>query len=255
MKHQYPKTEPGCSLLSAISCRQGRTRRPRLCCGVEMRAGKPCEYCLFVRESTIRTIPKCTMLALAGSPIDVVILVESGVLKLSVNLADGRTQIVGLRFRGDVVTTQTLGSRWLATVEVVEDATLYFLDQARINTLKAENPVVQSTWNAFAKRETEMTQDLLVTLGRRSPVERLAVFLHELEIRHCRKALNPHEIYIPISRDEIGQYLGMESETVSRQFTRLKNARCIELLSPSRVIVKDRQIMKHLIAGVKIPHL
>ncbi len=88
-----------------------------------------------------------------------------------------------------------------------------------------------------------------MTLGRRAPLERLALFLLELDRRQapCTRSLG--ESKIPISRADTGDYLGLESETVSRLFTKLKLSQVIQVYLPSRVRLKDRAILEGLAEG------
>ncbi len=220
--------------------------------GFDAHKGHACAHRNCLPEAKAAPIPKRTVIALAGTRPENVIVVLSGVLKLSTSLRDGRTQIVGLRFAGDIVTTRSPDMPWFATVQVVEDARLCMVDTARISALRVGNPRFQAQWDAHANREIAIAHEHLLTLGRRTPAERLASFLKELSERGFQDEGGAHEIRIPISRHEIGDYLGLESETVSRQFTRLKEAGFIELLSPSRVVVNDWETLDHLIEGSQV---
>ncbi len=234
---------------------QATTSAPRglhrfcLFSGLDAEEGHTCEHRNCLPETKATPIPKRTVVALAGTRPESVIVVLSGVLKLSTSLRDGRTQIVGLRFAGDIVTTRSPDMPWFATVQVVEDARLCMVDAARINALRVGNSRFQAQWDAHANREIAIAHEHLLTLGRRAPAERLASFLKELSDRGFQDEGGAKEIHIPISRHEIGDYLGLQSETVSRQFTRLKEAGFIELLSPSRVVVNDWENLVHLIEG------
>ncbi|MEK9726454.1 MAG: helix-turn-helix domain-containing protein, partial [Rhodospirillaceae bacterium] len=78
-----------------------------------------------------------------------------------------------------------------------------------------------------------------VTLGQFSASERLASFLAEMGARLGCAVAGGTEIDLPMTRDDIADYLGLTSETVSRQFRRLKDAGLIRLPTPSRLVVPD----------------
>ena len=196
-----------------------------------------------------KTISKRNIVVFEGAVRDSVILVLKGVLKLSTSLRDGRTQIVGLRFPGDVVTTRSFGEPWFATVEVVKTATLCIFGERQLDDLRLSSPDFNEEWNIHVSREISIAQGHLVTLGQKTPLERLAAFLLELRDRCIHATAQIREILIPISRDDIGAYLGLESETVSRQFTRLKDIGLIKMISPCRIVVGNWQALERLSDG------
>jgi CRP/FNR family transcriptional regulator len=144
---------------------------------------------------------------------------------------------------------RTYEDPWFASVEVVEDATLCILGAAKIDKLRLENPQFNIDLSAHANKEIAAAQAHLVTLGRRSPIERLAALLIEFNDRGMGVKDGSGEVRIPIGRDEIGDYIGLESETVSRQFTRLKSDGYVSLTSPSRVVVRDWHALQQLSNG------
>lgn len=196
-----------------------------------------------------KRVPRRCVIASEGAPQEGLVAVLSGLVKVSTSLPDGRTQIVALRFPGEFVTLRPVEDPWFASVEVVEDATLMILGAAKAMRLRRENPQFVMDLSVHAQREIAGAQAHLVTLGRRSPIERLACLLIEFNDRGLAGSGTEGEVRIPISRDEIGDYIGLESETVSRQFTRLKSDGYISLISPSRVVVRDWRALRQLSDG------
>jgi CRP/FNR family transcriptional regulator len=70
--------------------------------------------------------------------------------------------------------------------------------------------------------EISANQQMLILLGKRNAEERLAAFLLSLSSRYKKRGLSPAEFYLPMSRQDIGNYLGLAIETVSRLFARLQ---------------------------------
>ncbi len=222
-----------------------------ICTGMPTGAtlGGPINTVLGTEGAYSRIVHRRSIIANEGSPQEGLIAVLNGLVKLSTSLRDGRTQILGLRFPGEFLTLRTYEDPWFATVEVVENATLCILGATRVDRLRIENPQFNMDLNAHANKEIAAAQAHLVTLGRRSPIERLASLLIEFNDRGMGAKDGSCEVRIPIGRDEIGDYIGLESETVSRQFTRLKSDGYISLASPSRIVVRDWHALQQLSNG------
>lgn len=207
-------------------------------------------YALLCAEGAFeKTLKRRTIMAREGASQEGLIAILDGLIKLSTSWPDGRTQILGLRFPGEFITLRTQAEPWFATVEAVEDTTLLVLEASKAEYLRLDNMRFNMGLSGHIDREIAAAQAHLVTLGRRSPIERLASLLIEFKDRGLGASEASGEIRIPISRDEIGDYIGLESETVSRQFTRLKSEGYISLISPSRVVVRDWRALFQLRNG------
>ncbi|NNG02938.1 MAG: helix-turn-helix domain-containing protein [Inquilinus sp.] len=94
-------------------------------------------------------------------------------------------------------------------------------------------------------------QDRLLVLGRKSTEEKLAAFILEF----CRPsgALSGlgREIHLPMRRSDIAEYLALTTESVSREFSRLKRDRIIAMPRPSRVVVLNRPALEAAARGQK----
>lgn len=204
---------------------------------------------LCAEGAYIKKLQKRCVIASEGSTPQELIAVLGGLVKVSKSLHDGRTQILGLKFPGDFVSLRSEADPWFASAEVVEDVTLLVLNASKSARLRRENPQFNLDISVHANREIAHAQAHLVTLGSRSPIERLASLLIELSDRGLGiKGASGH-VRVPLSRDQIGDYIGLKSETVSRQFTRLKSAGLINLISPSRVQVHDWPALRQLSNG------
>lgn len=204
---------------------------------------------LCAEGAIIRKLEKRCVIAREGSTPQELIAVLGGLVKVSKSLHDGRTQILGLKFPGEFVSLRSEAEPWFASAEVVEDVTLLVLNASKSARLRRENPQFNIDISVHACREIAYAQAHLLTLGSRSPIERLASLLIEFSDRGLGiKGASGH-IRVPLSRDQIGDYIGLKSETVSRQFTRLKAAGFISLISPSRVQVHNWPALRQLSNG------
>ena len=204
---------------------------------------------LHAEGACIKQLKKRSVIVSEGSKQPDLTAVLSGVVKVSTSLRDGRTQILGLRFPGEFISMRGLAEPSFASVEVVEDVTLLILSDAKAVRLRRENPQFNIDMGLHVDREIACMQAHLVTLGRRLPIERLAALLIEFNDRGLGVEGDRENVRIPLTRDEIGDYIGLNSETVSRQFTHLKTAGHIRLVSPSRVLVKNWHALRQLSNG------
>lgn len=188
------------------------------------------------------------VIALQGDRQDGLLLVLQGMLKLSKSLEDGRTQIVALRFPGDIVSARPSAEAWQVTVEAAQPTTLCQVNRRSMNSLPKQSPI-HAVANERAFAEVMQAQEHMVTLGRRAPMERLALFLLELDRRQQSAGRGVKDLYISLSRADIGDYLGLKGETISRLFTRLKDAGVITVHTPSRIGLDDRDTLEDLAEG------
>jgi len=175
--------------------------------------------------------------------------VAEGALKFSMLLSDGRKQIVNLQFPGEIVVFNSHDGDAHLNVEAARHATLCVFDIAEARRQNRLGEDFALLLNKEAWRALLEMQDHLLTLGRRSPPERLASFLIELDGRLNRTGEPGVEIIIPITRADIGDYLGLGSETVSRLFTQFKSRSLIHLRAPNRVVIRKRGALEEIARG------
>jgi CRP/FNR family transcriptional regulator len=98
-------------------------------------------------------------------------------------------------------------------------------------------------------RELAATRDLMLTTGQRSATERVVSFLLAFSRRSARNGRDPLEFELPMTRSDIGDFLGLTIETVSRTFTKLKTLGSIELPQSNRVKLVDLSRLENLADG------
>ena len=175
--------------------------------------------------------------------------VVKGVLKLSKQLHDGRRQITGFRFPGDLLTWSQPGQSAVISVQAVTDAVLCHIDSRQFREFSAAHPAIGGHLQDLAAEEFAKLQAHMLTLGRKTPVEKLATFL--LEMLQCSNGIGQGDglVTLPMTRNDIADYIGLETETTSRIFTRLKEEGILSLPRPNRVLVQDRSALERLAAG------
>jgi CRP/FNR family transcriptional regulator, anaerobic regulatory protein len=164
---------------------------------------------------------KRTALFVAGDDFRALYLIRSGSCMTSILDEDGREQVIGHHMPGDVVGLDGIAaSRHTCTAMAVEDAEVCAVSFDRLEALAvAISPLQQQVRNAMA-REMRRSQAHMLLLGSLRAEERVAVFLLDLAQRHQQRGDSASELDLRMSRAEIGSYLGLQLETVSRLLTR-----------------------------------
>lgn len=171
----------------------------------------------------------------------------SGLLRLSKLLPDGRRQIAGFLFPGDFLGI-TMEEEHAFTAEAVSPSTLCRFSRRHFDDFIARHPLLERRLYAVAAHELAAARQQLVLLGRKTATERISSFLLMLAGR-CHSLPGGSEIDFPMSRADIGDYLGLRIETVSREISALKAARVIQLTSRQSFRIIDRKRLGQLAEG------
>jgi CRP/FNR family transcriptional regulator len=156
--------------------------------------------------------------------------VRSGTFKSSLTLADGREQVTGFHLAGDLMGLDGLASGSHASKAcALEDAEVCAIPYAPLNDLAARTPGLHMGMARLMSREIVREHSLMVLLGSMNAEERLAAFLVNLSQRMQARGYSSREFHLRMSRAEIGSYLGMKLETVSRMFTAFQQQRRLEV--------------------------
>lgn len=192
-----------------------------------------------------------TIIAAAAELSTTVFVLESGVAGLEQRLADGRRNLAALFLADDVVDLTTpepmraagdmgelvaLTGVSVAAVPAAELAELLFAD-AELAALFAERQ------RRNLRRAVAHARDI----GKKTPMERVAGFLYE--IRALMGGAAQDVVTIPFPRSDIGDYLGLKSETVSRSIRGLEREGLIKLPRLNRIVISDDAALQRLAAG------
>lgn len=151
-----------------------------------------------------------------GSAFDSLYAVRSGFFKSRVVLEDGRDQVTGFHMAGEILGLDGIGTdHHTADVIALEDSEVCVIPYARL-----EEHGLQRQLHKVMSRELVRDQGVMMLLGTMRAEERLAAFLLNLSQRFLARGYASHEFHLRMTRDEIGSYLGLSLETVSRLFSR-----------------------------------
>src|SRR5688572_10812073 len=154
-----------------------------------------------------------------GGAFDSLYAVRSGFFKSRMVLEDGRDQVTGFSMPGELLGLDGIGTE-LHTADVIalEDSEVCVIPYTH---LKA--PDMQRQLHKAMSRELVRDQGVMMLLGTMRAEERLAAFLVGLSGRYAARGYSASEFHLRMTRDEIGSYLGLSLETVSRLFSRLQD--------------------------------
>jgi CRP/FNR family transcriptional regulator len=209
---------------STIDCVGCVARPPGLCSTLKPEA-------LAALGGMGRTIfaPARTILFEQGRKTDFVSILITGALRLEQFLPDGRRQIVGFALAGDfldlaLAPTHNFNAVALTPVKICQFPRVAFSE------LADAQPHLLKQLMGLASQEMTLAQEHMVTLGRRSAEEKIAAFLIGMRDRHARLDGQRVHVQLPMHRLDIGDFLGMTVETVSRTMTRLAREKVIVIV-------------------------
>jgi len=176
--------------------------------------------------------------------------VETGAVALFKVLADGRRQIVGFAYPGDLI---GLGAEveHVMNAQAIKPTRLRCLPMSGLHRSVAQDPSLGFKLYQVLARELASARDLMLTTGQRSATERVVSFLLAFSRRNERNGQDPAAFELPMTRADIGDFLGLTIETVSRTFTKLKTMALIELPHSSQVKLIDIDALENLAIGNK----
>ncbi|MEQ9815138.1 MAG: helix-turn-helix domain-containing protein [Azospirillaceae bacterium] len=196
-----------------------------------------------------RDIPAHQMIFQEGDDAGDLFNVLEGVVTLYKLMPDGRRQITGFLFNGDFMGLSVNG-KFAYSAESVTPVTMCRFPRRRLDGLMERFPHLQRRMMGLASNELAAAQDQMLLLGRKSAKEKIASFLLTLSRRAAQREQPDDPVFLPMSRADIGDFLGLTTETVSRTFTHLKSSGVIRLLEGHRVHLADREALTDIAEGL-----
>ena len=169
-------------------------------------------------------------LYLEGDRFNTIYAVRSGTFKSGMTLKDGREQVTGFQMAGELRGLDGLANGVHATsATALEDAEICAIPYAHLSELATTSTDLQHVISRLMSREIVREHSLMMLLGSMNAEERLAAFLLNISQRMKARGYSASEFHLRMSRAEIGSYLGMKLETVSRTFSAFQQQRLLEV--------------------------
>ncbi len=157
-------------------------------------------------------------------------VVRTGFFKTTISAPDGHDQVSGFYMAGELLGLDGIGSsEYTCTAIALEDSDVCVLHMQDLNTLSQEIPALQWHVQKIMGREIVRDHDLFFLLGSMRAQGRIASFLLNLLTRLHARGQAGDAVHLRMTREEIGSYLGLTIETVSRTLTKLVRKGVISL--------------------------
>ena len=197
--------------------------------------------------TTRRMVKRGASLFFNGEPFTALFAIRTGFFKTSVATEDGRDQVTGFQMAGEIMGLDGIvNDRHTCDAIALEDAEVCVLPFDRIEEISREINALQSHVHKIMSREIVREHGVMLLLGSMRAEERLAAFLLNLVQRLQTRGFSSSALVLRMTREEIGSYLGMKLETVSRTFSKFSDDNIIEV-KQRQIHIKDADALKRIV--------
>ena len=194
-----------------------------------------------------KRIKRGSALFSAGEKFTSLYAVRSGFFKTCITTADGRDQVTGFQMTGEIIGLDGIVSdRHSCDAIALEDAEVCVMPFDQVEELSREFTTLQHHIHKIMSREIVRDHSVMLLLGSMRAEERLAAFLLNLVQRLHARGFSQSELVLRMTREEIGSYLGMKLETVSRTFSKFVEEGIIEV-KQRYVHIKDTEALRQIV--------
>ncbi|WP_234825006.1 helix-turn-helix domain-containing protein [Cupriavidus necator] len=198
-------------------------------------------------QRTVR-LRKGQFLYLLGDPVTALYAIRVGTLKTHVTTEDGRIQVVGFHFPGDMVGLDSLaGPHYASYATALEDTKLCLFPMDALRHAAASLPPLANRLFLALDGQLRHARALQTMLALMTAEERLVTFLLWLADGFAARGFSSSEFVLRMSREEIGSYIGLTLETVSRQFSRLAEVGLIGVRHRT-ITLRDKHALRAIAA-------
>jgi len=242
--HQSEKT---CHTNPNVSC--GDCRLGELCLPIALDAAEITRLDEIVKRG--RPLKKGDYLYRQGDEFKAIYAIRAGSFKcFKTAWEDGEEQVTGLYLPGEIVGMDGISSNQHDSSAIaLETGSVCEIPFSQLEGLSTKIPSLQGRFFRLMGQEIAKDQQMLTLLSSNSAEERVAALLLSISSRNARRHLSPTQFRLPVTRAEIGSYLGLTLETVSRIFSRLQKQEIIEIDNKELRIANMDELKK--IARVK----
>ena len=178
-----------------------------------------------------------------GEPCEYVYQVICGAVRTYKLLNDGRRQIGAFHLPGDVFGLDA-GATHRLTAEAIADTTVRLVKRRSLEAAAGSNvQVAHNLWTMTAS-DLRHAEDHMLLLGRKTATEKVATFLLEMDRRLAKAGM----MALPMCRRDIGDYLGLTLETVSRTLSQLSDQGILMFSSARQIVLRNRQRLADMVA-------
>lgn len=183
----------------------------------------------------------------SDDPFVAIYAIRTGSFKSDVLLEDGREQVTGFQMTGEILGLDGISTGVHSCNAVaLEDSDVCVIPYAKLEEFTCTIKELQHQFHKIMSREIVRDHNIMMLLGSMRAEERLASFLLNLSQRFTARGFSPTEFHLRMTREEIGSYLGLKLETVSRAFSHFQEKGLISV-QQKHVCILDSEGLKKLI--------
>ena len=199
--------------------------------------------------ATRRAVARGEALFRCGDAFQSLYAVRTGFFKTCVSSEDGRDQVTGFQMAGELLGLDGIGTdRHTCDAVALEDPQVCVTPFPQLEDLSGEISDLQRQLHKVMSREIVRDHGVMLLLGSMRAEERLAAFLLNLTQRLKARGFSPTALVLRMTREEIGSYLGLKLETVSRTFSKFQDEGLLEVKQRDIRIV-DQAGLERLVQG------
>ena len=196
-----------------------------------------------------RTLKRGEALYSAGESFRSLYAVRTGFFKTRVAAEDGRDQVTGFQMAGELLGFDGIGTeRHTCDAVALEDSQVCVIPFTQLESLSRQFGELQRQLHKVMSREIVREHGVMLLLGSMRAEERLAAFLLNLTQRLQARGFSPTSLVLRMTREEIGSYLGLKLETVSRAFSKFQDDGVLEV-KQRQLRVLDEAALRQVVNG------
>jgi len=199
--------------------------------------------------ATRRSVPRGDALFRVGEAFTSLYAVRTGFFKTCVGSEDGRDQVTGFQMAGELLGLDGIGAdRHTCDAVALEDSQVCVIPYHQLEDLSRELSDLQRHFHKIMSREIVRDHGVMLLLGSMRAEERLAAFLLNLTQRLRARGFSASSLVLRMTREEIGSYLGLKLETVSRAFSKFQDEGVLEV-KQRHIRVLNPEALQALVNG------
>lgn len=195
-----------------------------------------------------RMVKRGASLFHAGENFTSLYAIRSGFFKTCLTTEDGRDQVTGFQMAGEIIGLDGIvNDKHTCDAIALEDSEVCVMPFDQIEQISREINALQHHVHKIMSREIVRENGVMLLLGSMRAEERVAAFLINLAQRLEARGFSRSDLLLRMTRDEIGSYLGMKIETVSRIFSKFAEEGLIDV-NQKYVRIKDAESLRRLVS-------
>ena len=196
-----------------------------------------------------RSVKRGQSLFRAGEPFEALYAVRTGFFKTCTSSPDGREHVTGFQMAGELLGLDGISSdRHTCGAVALEDSQVCVIPYAQLESLSQDFTELQRQFHRIMGREIVRDHGVMMLLGSMRAEERLAAFLLNLSQRLKARGYSSTSLILRMTREEIGTYLGLKLETVSRCFSKFHDDGLLKV-HQRHVEIVDEAALQAMVSG------